>query len=180
MSPFPAAWQSFAAAGVANGAIVSYILVDANGNMEFGRGTYNSTGPTLARTQILASSNGGAPIVLSGNAQVFVTYLAEDLTAGPTQRSITASGNLPIVALDRILNINAATDLAPTVPLSTTRNGAPLTFKNAQGSHAQTLTLSGSDTLAFDGGGTTLSLPAGASVTIYPLNDGVNTGWAIE
>lgn len=93
------------------------------------------------------------------------------------QRSITSTGNLPIVASDSILNVNAASDLIPIVPLASGRIGAPLTFKNLPGSHAQTITRTGSDT--FDGV-TTLSLAGGGSLTLVPYNDGVNAGWAIE
>jgi len=94
-----------------------------------------------------------------------------------TQRSITSAANLPIVAADAILNINAATDLTPAVPAASTRNGAPLTFKNLPGSHVQTLERTGADT--FDGQ-VTYPLAAGSSVTLVPYNDGVNTGYAIE
>jgi len=93
------------------------------------------------------------------------------------QRSIKGAGDLPIVAGDSILNINALTDLAPSVPLAASRLGAPLTFKNLPGSHLQTLTRTGADT--FDGAAT-LPLNAGAAMTLVPYNDGVNAGWAIE
>jgi hypothetical protein len=97
--------------------------------------------------------------------------------AGRTQRSITSSGQLPIIAGDGILNINAASDLTPIVPLAAGRNGVPLTFKNLPGSHTQTLTRTSPDT--FDGA-TTVSLIAGAAVTLVPYNDFVNSGYAIE
>lgn len=38
--------------------------LSSNGDWEIGIGTYNSTGPTLARTTILASSNSGAVVTL--------------------------------------------------------------------------------------------------------------------
>jgi hypothetical protein len=94
-----------------------------------------------------------------------------------TQRSITSSGALPIIAGDSILNINAASDLTPIVPLASGRMGSPLTFKNLPGSHTQTLTRTSPDT--FDGA-TTVSLVAGAAVTLVPYNDTVNSGYAIE
>ncbi len=95
------------------------------------------------------------------------------------QRSITAAGNLPILATDFILNINAATDLVPIVPLAASRLGVPLTFKDLPGSHTQTLTATAPDEL--EGAGT-LPLAAGQSVTLVPYNDGVNNalGYAIE
>ena len=71
-------FRSFADGGIANGAIVSYVIEDG-ANFEFGWGTYSSTGPTLARTTIHGSSNAGAAINLSGSAKVFISPLKEDL-----------------------------------------------------------------------------------------------------
>lgn len=88
-----------------------------------------------------------------------------------TQRSVTANGNLPITATDQIININAAGDLAPAIPLAALRNGLPLTVINLPGSHAQTLTASGAD--GFDGAPDYL-LEGGGVVTFLPYNDGVN------
>jgi hypothetical protein len=96
--------------------------------------------------------------------------------AGRPQRSITAAGNLPIVATDSILNLNAATDLAPIVPAAVGRAGFPLTFNNLAGSHVQTLTPTGADTFA---GLATIPLAAGAVVTLVPYSDGVNVGYFI-
>lgn len=74
-----ASFQDFAAAGVANGAVVPYTIVDGSG-WEIGTGTYSSTGPTLTRTPS-ESSSAGAAINLSGNAKVFVTARAADFGA---------------------------------------------------------------------------------------------------
>lgn len=67
---------SFAAAGVQDGDIVSYAIQDG-GNSEVGRGVFNLAASTLTR-EILKSTNSDDPIVLSGNAVVMVTRLAED------------------------------------------------------------------------------------------------------
>jgi hypothetical protein len=66
-------FQSFAAIGNANTCV--YALEDANGTgWEVGVGTYTSSGTTLARTTILASSNSGSAITLSsGTHSVYVT-----------------------------------------------------------------------------------------------------------
>jgi len=74
-----AGFQSFAGAGVQDGDLVSYVLEDGNNAWEIGRGTYTASGTTLARTSVLASSNAGARIDLSGIAEVAITALAEDL-----------------------------------------------------------------------------------------------------
>lgn len=72
-----AGYQSLAAAGVANGNVVSYVIEDGT-NWEIGSGTYTATGTTLSRSPS-QSSSGGAAISLSGNATVYVTAVAADL-----------------------------------------------------------------------------------------------------
>jgi len=73
-----AGYQSFAVIG--NGNTTYYTLTSGN-NWEVGVGTYATSGPTLARTTVLASSAGGiTPITLSGTSNVFVTYPAEIAT----------------------------------------------------------------------------------------------------
>lgn len=73
-------FQSFAAVG--NGNTCIYALEDANGTgWEVGVGTYTSSGTTLARTTILASSNSGSAITLSaGTHNVYVTADAAAMT----------------------------------------------------------------------------------------------------
>jgi hypothetical protein len=70
-------FQSFSAIGNANTCI--YALEDANGSgWEVGVGTYTSSGTTLARTTVLASSNSGSAITLSsGTHKVYVTADAD-------------------------------------------------------------------------------------------------------
>jgi hypothetical protein len=72
-----AGFLSFAAAGIPDGAQVSYGISDG-GSGEAGRGRYTASGTTLTRDIIYESTNSGAAISLSGSAQVFVTALAED------------------------------------------------------------------------------------------------------
>lgn len=70
-------FQPFSVVG--NGNTTYYCISDQFGsNWEVGIGTYSSSGNTLARTTVLASSNGGALVVFtSGVKDVFVTYPAE-------------------------------------------------------------------------------------------------------
>jgi len=70
-----AGFQSFAVIG--NGNTTYYAATDAGGNWEVGIGTYATSGPTLTRTTILASSNSGSAVTFSGSVNVFVTYPAE-------------------------------------------------------------------------------------------------------
>lgn len=68
-------YQSFAVIG--NGNTTFYGATDTSGNWEVGVGTYSTSGPTLARTTILASSNTGSAVTFSGTVTVFVTYPSE-------------------------------------------------------------------------------------------------------
>ena len=74
-------YQSFAAAGVADGDVVRYVIEDGT-NWEIGTGTYTVSGTTLSRT-VSESSNAGSPINLSGSAVVFVGATAEDFFSAP-------------------------------------------------------------------------------------------------
>lgn len=75
-------FQSFSVIGDTN--TTYYAATDTSGNWEVGIGTYSTTGPTLTRTTILASSNSGTAVTFSGTVNVFVTY--------PAGRSIYANG----------------------------------------------------------------------------------------
>jgi hypothetical protein len=77
-------FQSFAAVGNANS---TYYCIAGQGTSEWevGIGTYTSSGTTLSRTTILASSNTGSLVSFSaGTKDVFVTY--------PSSRSVYADG----------------------------------------------------------------------------------------
>lgn len=70
-------YQTFAAAGVADGQTVRYVIEDGN-DWEIGTGTYTASGTTLSRT-VSESTNSDNAITLSGNAVVFISATAEDL-----------------------------------------------------------------------------------------------------
>lgn len=88
---------TFAAAGIANGDVVSYAIRDGS-NSEVGTGTYSSTGPTLTRSPV-TSTNSNAAIALSGSAVVMVTPLAADLAA--------AAGSYKSARYWRLMLVNA-------------------------------------------------------------------------
>jgi len=84
----PTGYQNFSVVGNGN---TTYYTINAGSQWEVGLGTYSSTGPTLARTTVLSSSNGGSLVDFStGTKDVFVTY--------PAEKSINedASGNVGI------------------------------------------------------------------------------------
>ena len=85
-------FQSFAVVG--NGNTTYYSAFDATGNWEVGIGTYSTTGPTLTRTTILASSNSGTAVTFSGTVNVFVTY--------PAEKSVNLDGSGNVSALGTV------------------------------------------------------------------------------
>ncbi len=70
-------YQSFSAIG--NGNTTYYTIAgQTTSEWEVGIGTYTSSGTTLARTTVIASSNSGSLVNFSaGTKDVFVTYPAE-------------------------------------------------------------------------------------------------------
>lgn len=66
-----------AAAGVSSGDTITYGIEDGD-QSEVGRGVWTSPS-TLTRAEILASTNGGSAISLSGSAEVFCVAAAQDI-----------------------------------------------------------------------------------------------------
>lgn len=137
-----ASFQTFSSAGVTDGTVVSYLILDSNGNWEAGTGTYTASGTTLSRTTKF-SSNGNAAINLSGTEQVFITALASDggdVLGGttnpmrgfdtPVNLSLTASTDGTILTINVVGN-NAGNP-SPTNPVfipfrdATAGNGDPV------------------------------------------------------
>jgi hypothetical protein len=83
-------FQAFSVVG--NGNTCYYAIADqSGGDWEVGLGTYSTTGPTLARTTVLASSNANAKVVFTGGTKdIFLTYPAEKAL------QYDASGNLDL------------------------------------------------------------------------------------
>lgn len=109
-------YQTFASAGVQNGDVVSYVIEDANGNVEFGTGTYTSSGTTLSRTvtqSCISGTWGTTAISLSGTAEVFISPLAADMPLIPDGGSLTLSG-----AFSTTFTVSGSTSL--TLPTSGT------------------------------------------------------------
>ena len=75
-------FQTFAAAGVADGDTVRYTIEDGSA-WEVGTGTYTATGTTLSRT--LVESSTGSLLNLSGNAVVYVIAAAQDIQQPPAE-----------------------------------------------------------------------------------------------
>jgi hypothetical protein len=75
-------FQSFSAIGNANNTYYT-IAGQTNSEWEVGIGTYTSSGTTLSRDTVLASSNSGSLVNFSaGTKDVFVTYPSERAVIG--------------------------------------------------------------------------------------------------
>lgn len=83
LGPPVAGYQSFASAvsGLTTGDTVRYVIEDGS-NWEIGTGTYNTTGPQIARTTVIQSSAGGSTLInASANAIIMLTAAAGDFVA---------------------------------------------------------------------------------------------------
>jgi hypothetical protein len=76
LSAATAGYRTFAAAGVTNGTLVSYLIEDAGGAWEIGIGTYMSSGTSLARTTVVESTNSNTAISATSAAVVSVIATA--------------------------------------------------------------------------------------------------------
>jgi hypothetical protein len=90
-----ASFQTFAAIGNTN--TTYYAATDATGNWEVGLGTYSTTGPTLTRTTVYASSNSGSAVTFSGTCNIFVTLpsgsaIYEDASGNASALGTISSG----------------------------------------------------------------------------------------
>jgi hypothetical protein len=80
-------YQTFAAAGVVDGEVVSYSILDGT-NWEVGRGTYTASGATLSRGPLFSNANNAA-INASSSAVVWIAPLAEDFKISALQDTNT-------------------------------------------------------------------------------------------
>lgn len=97
----PTGYQNFSVIGNGN---TTYYTIAGQGTTEWevGIGTYTSSGTTLSRDTVLASSNGGSLVVFSaGTKDVFVTYPAER-SVNLNSTALT-SGRVPYATTDGLL-----------------------------------------------------------------------------
>jgi hypothetical protein len=91
-------YQTFAAAGIVAGDIVSYVIEDGTA-WEVGTGTYSST-PTLTRT-VINSSNANAAIAATATAKVFITPNVADFDSPEIRSSVATAPQANAVKLYR-------------------------------------------------------------------------------
>jgi len=103
LSATTAGYQSFAVIGNGN---TTYYSANDGTNWEVGLGTYSTTGPTLTRTTVLASSNSGSAVTFSGTVTVFCDYLAGKAVYQDSNNTAYA----PYIGVSEGLYLNAITN----------------------------------------------------------------------
>ena len=121
-------YQSFAVIG--NGNTTYYCIAGLGTNeWEVGIGTYSSAGTTLARTTILASSNGGSVVTFSaGSKSVFVTYPAEKSVNLDASDNASALGTPVSFVGTNITGTAASLTAGAATALATARTIAGVSF----------------------------------------------------
>ena len=134
-------FQSFGA--VMANADTTYYAVTNGTDWEVGIGTYSTTGPTMARTTILSSSNGGAAVSwAAGTKDIFLSYAAErsvyldetgDLSVDGTTFFVDAANNrIGIGTLSPAAQLHVAGNTTNIVTLSSSSiSGTTMTVGTA-------------------------------------------------
>jgi len=109
----------------------TYYAATDGTNWEVGVGTYSTTGPTMARTTILASSNAGAAVSWSaGSKDIFLTYTAD--------RSVYLNANGDLAVDGTTLYVDATNNRvgfgtsSPSTPLDVNGSATAIFFENPQ------------------------------------------------
>lgn len=164
-------YQTFAAAGISNGDTVRYTIEDGD-NWEIGTGTYTASGTTLTRS-VTESSNSGSAINLSGEASVFLTLAAQDLSPTVTLTgAVTGSGTLTDLG-DVSISTTATSD--PTITLTGAVTGSGTMTNLGNVSIATTATADPTLTLSGDASGSaTFTNLGNATLTVTVADDSHN------
>jgi hypothetical protein len=161
-----APYLTFAQAGVADGDVVYYSIVDGTSNVECGIGTYTAAGTTLSRTTVLRSSGSAntGKITLSGSAEVHIEFLAN----GTTGNFAVTAGQIPGTATNDTAN---AGNIGEVVTASRASASSLALVSGTQTNIVATLSLTAGD---WDVSGVVAFSPGGATVTTI-LVLGINT-----
>jgi len=145
-------FQTFATIGNGN---TTYYCVTSGTAWEVGIGTYTSSGTTLARTTILASSAAGAAITLAGTSNVFCVYPAgksvyQDADGNIGLGVTSAAFPITIYRSGTPANIQATSDSASTtvqarVFSNTTSNCPIINLARSRGTLAASTIVSSGD-----------------------------------
>lgn len=114
-----AGFQSFSVIGNGN---TTYYTISGGSEWEVGIGTYTSSGTTLSRDTVLASSNSNALVNFSaGSKNVFVTYPAAkaSMASGIIENSATINQNYTITTGNNAVSagtVTIASGVTVTIP----------------------------------------------------------------
>ena len=166
-------YQTFAAAGVADGQIVRYVIEDGAA-WEIGIGTYSATGTTLTRGSI-ESSNADNLINLTGNAVVYVSAAAADL-----QELVDFADNFVLPPADgsagQVLTTNGAGTLSFTTISGYTNADVDTHLNTGTAASGEVLSWNGTDyDWVASGGGSSLTGQTD-SVSPFETSLGFNAG----
>ena len=100
-------------ANLSDGDTTYYAIVDANNSdFEVGLGTFTSSGTTLARTTVIASSNSNSAVNLSsGSKDVFITLPASKMVFQDASGNVTIPGDLTVSGDDITMGTNTSGNL---------------------------------------------------------------------
>jgi|TARA_B100001094_G_scaffold275847_1_gene283640 hypothetical protein len=156
------------ASALSNADTTYYAIVDdINTAFEVGIGTYASSGNTLTRTTVLASTNSGSAVNLSaGSKEVFITYPAGKSVNRDASGNVTVGGGVTVTQVDVTaqgdlrLQDSSGGEYVALQAAGTLGSSYTLTLPTTAGSADEVLKTDGSGTLSWvaqSGGGSGIS-----------------------